>query len=106
MQANKPSCAELKKLAEAKRVSLTKGEKELSPDELDAVSGGVGMYGFEYEGIVYSFGCNKGGVDTNALLELCLKTKQPCRYAAPEGITSSYQCQYMYALETDMPVAP
>ncbi|MCL2003102.1 MAG: hypothetical protein FWG72_03735 [Oscillospiraceae bacterium] len=67
---------------------------ELSAEQLEGVTGGVGAWAFEHEGDVWSVVCNKNET-TNALLENCLVYEKACQYASP-GATSCFNCQHFY----------
>ena len=68
--------------------------KELSGDELAAVTGGVGAWAFESDGEVWSAVCNKSET-TNAMLEDCLVYEKACPYASP-GASSCFDCHHLY----------
>ena len=76
--------------------------KELSGDELGAVTGGVGAWAFEHEGVVWSAFCNKSET-TNAMLENCLVFEKACPYASP-GASSCFDCHQLYVEDTGIRV--
>ena|GEM_PF-1864153 len=82
--------------AALKSGSLSKGEKstEISAEQLDKVTGGVGAWAFEDGGVMYCVYCNKMET-TNASFEHHLIIDYACQYAS-EGATNCFTCKHMY----------
>ena len=81
-------------LVKTEKFKAARNARELSVDELGAVTGGVGAWMFEHEGTVWGVVCSKRET-TNALVEECLVLSQACAYASP-GATTCFECQYIY----------
>ncbi|MCL2080045.1 MAG: hypothetical protein FWH17_09480 [Oscillospiraceae bacterium] len=82
-----------------------KAEKavELSDEQLETVSGGVGAFAFEDDDGTVSLLVCSNKKTTNELFQQCLQHKMTCNYASP-GARSCASCVYLSGWLTDAEV--